>query len=235
MAYGLIFDLDGVIADTESRIAKATAAMFKELYDHEFTEADFEPFIGMGAVRYTQGPAEAAGLEIDLEKALEVRLEKFEALLSDGDPVTFPGVHDLISAAASDGNWKLGLATSSPKDKALATLAAAKVEADVFDALVTGDMIKRPKPNAEIYVSAALVMRMPPTRCVAIEDSYHGITAAKDGCLKCVGVTTTFGADRLGDADILVDSLEEISLERLTELMEANKGERVTWGARVKS
>ena len=75
MPYGLIFDVDGVLADTEALIARATIAMYRELYGLELTPEDLLPYVGTGAVRYTQGPAEERGLEIELEMALRKRYE----------------------------------------------------------------------------------------------------------------------------------------------------------------
>jgi beta-phosphoglucomutase-like phosphatase (HAD superfamily) len=65
MRRGLIFDLDGVIADTERFIALATREMFRELYGVEFDLDEFRPYVGTGAVRYVEGPAEKAGIAID--------------------------------------------------------------------------------------------------------------------------------------------------------------------------
>ena len=234
MAYGLIFDVDGVLADTEGAVAQATAEMFRELYNHEFVVEDFEPFIGSGPVHYVQGAAEKAGLVIDLDHALAVRQEKFKVRLEKGEGKTYPGAKELIAAAAADPNWRLGLATSSVKEKSEMTLRAAGIEPNPFRAWICSNMIKRPKPNAEIYVTAALAMQLPPTRCVAIEDSILGVKAVKNACMKCVAVTNTFSRNKLNEADVIVDSLEEVTIERLTELLESAKGQKITWGARRK-
>lgn len=87
MPYGLIFDVDGVLADTEALIARATIAMYRELYGLELTPEDLLPYVGTGAVRYTQGPAEERGLEIELEMALRKRYENF---ISHGDGKPLP-------------------------------------------------------------------------------------------------------------------------------------------------
>ena len=96
-------------------------------------------------------------------------------------------------------------------------------------------MVKRPKPNAEIYVTAALAMRLPPTRCIAIEDAPNGIKAAKDACMKCIAVTNTFPPDMLKQADRIVSSLEEMDLDYLKGVIEEGKDEQITWGARLTS
>ena len=130
--------------------------------------------------------------------------------------------------------WRVGMATSRPTHKSKLTLAATSIDTDLFDTWIAGDMIKRPKPNAEIYVTAALAMRLPPTKCIAIEDAPNGIRAAKDACLKCIAVTTTFPASRLEGADRIVSSVEDIDLAILEEVILSGKDVPITWGARIK-
>lgn len=233
MAYGLVFDVDGVIADTESLIAQATIEYYRDHHGLELTPEDFHPYVGAGDVRFTSGPAEVHGIDIDLDKAIESCHANFNRLLESGTHIEFHGVKALVEAAAADPDWRIGMATSSPKAKSEATLRATSLDTTQFDTWIAGDMIKRPKPNAEIYVTAALAMRLPPTSCIAIEDAPNGIKSAKDACLKCVAVTNTFPAEQLTGADQVVGSLEEITLADLRQLFEADTGERITWGARV--
>ncbi len=235
MAFGLIFDVDGVIADTERIIAQATIDYYRERHGLELTPADFHPYVGAGDIRFTSGPAEVHGIAIDIEETVKACHENFNRILAASRNIEFPGVKALTDAAAADPEWRLAMATSSIKAKSERTLAATSVNTAGFNTWIAGDMIKRPKPNAEIYVTAALAMRLPPTRCVAIEDAPNGIKSAKDACMKCVAVTNTFPAEKLAQADRIVNSLEEITLSDLAELITGDKDTRVNWGARVKS
>ena len=72
----VIFDMDGVLADTEPLIADATIRMFQDCYGVSLTREDFRPFIGTGAVRYVEGSAEAANIAIDLDEAIRVRIAR---------------------------------------------------------------------------------------------------------------------------------------------------------------
>lgn len=234
MAYGLIFDVDGVVADTESLIAEATIRHYRDTHGIELTPEDFHPYVGAGDIKFTSGPAKERGLEIDIEATVKACHANFYELLSERSDIEYPGVRALIDAAAVDSDWRVALATSSPKKKSEATLGATGIDTSKFDAWIAGDMIKRPKPNAEIYVTAALAMRLPPTSCVAIEDAPNGIKAAKDACMKCVGVTNTFPASALEGADRIVDTLDGVDLDALLELLNEDKDARITWGARIK-
>lgn len=215
---GLIFDVDGVLADTETLIARATMAMFREDYGVELRPEDFVPFIGTGAVRYTQGPAEVRGIEINLESALEHRHQNFKALLDAGECKAFPGALELVSAAAEAG-WALGIATSSPTEKAKATWAAIDLPLERFGALITGDMVTHKKPHPEIYEAACAELHLPPDRCVVVEDAVAGVEAAKTAGAACIAVTTSFTAEQLSQADLVVDTLEDVTPGVLAELL----------------
>ena len=219
MPYGLIFDVDGVLANTEALIARATIAMFRELYGVELKPEDFHPYVGTGAKRYTQGPAEERGIEINLEKALRKRHENFVALLQSGEDISFPGAAELIEAANNHPEWRLAIATSSPSDKASATLAAAAIELAPFDAVITGDMVTHTKPDPEIYRTASSIMGLPPDHCVVIEDATAGVQAAKAAGMQCIAVTNTFSREQLADADQIVDSLTQVDLAMLLALV----------------
>ncbi|MFO7974503.1 MAG: HAD-IA family hydrolase [Candidatus Hydrogenedentota bacterium] len=219
MTYAVIFDVDGVLANTEILIARATIAMFRELYGVELTPEDFRPYIGTGAKRYTQGPAEDHGIKIDLDQALRQRQENFTALLQSGESIAFPGASELIEAVHRHPEWKLAIATSSPGEKASATLAAAAIDLSRFDALITGDMVTNTKPNPEIYLTASKIIDIAPRDCVVIEDAPAGVEAAKSAGMCCIAVTNTFSKEQLSAADQIVDSLRQIDLAMLLALV----------------
>jgi len=212
----VLFDMDGVLADTESLIADATIRMFLDCYDVALTVDDFRPFIGTGAVRYCEGPAEAAGITIDLEEALQVRHDNFVELLENGACKALPGSIELVNAVADHETLRLGLATSSPQAKAEETWKAIQLPSQRFDALVSGDMVTHKKPHPEIYLHAANLLDVDPTTCVVIEDALTGIESAKAAGMQCVAITNSFNREALGGADRIVDSLLEVSAEELS-------------------
>lgn len=213
----VIFDMDGVLADTESLIADATIRMFQDCYGVALTADDFRPFIGTGAVRYVEGPAEAANISIDLDEALRVRHENFVALLAGGACHALPGAIELVNAIADHETLLLGLATSSPQKKAEETWQAIGLPSQRFDALVSGDMVTHKKPHPEIYLHAASLLEVEPAACVVIEDALTGVTAAKAAGMQCIAVTNSFRREALCNADRVVDSLLELSAEELAE------------------
>ena len=98
----VIFDMDGVLADTEPLIADATIRMFRDLYAVELTPDDFKPFIGTGAVRYVEGPAEADdpdSVEAILADAIDLVATARPAAMSSSVKVDRDEMLDLLEAA----------------------------------------------------------------------------------------------------------------------------------------
>ncbi len=221
-SFGLIFDMDGVLADTEALIARASIAMYKELYNVDLTPEDFRPYIGTGAVRYVEGPAEDAGITLrDLDEAIEKRHQNFVALLEAGECKPCPGALELVNAAAdTNGEWKLAIATSSPAKKAATTLECIGAPLDKFDVIVNGDMVTHKKPHPEIYLRAADALSLPPARCIVVEDAISGVQSAKAAGMQCIAVTSSFSREELAQADIIVSSLEDVTVQMLRGMVE---------------
>jgi len=97
-----------------------------------------------------------------------------------------------------------------------------------FRCLIPGDDIERPKPHPEIYLKAAEVLGLDPAGCVAIEDSFVGVEAAKRAGMKCLAIASTFSASDLQTqtrADLIVSSFEELGLESLRKLFREKTNE----------
>lgn len=217
--YGLVFDVDGVLGDTEGLSVTATTRMYEELYGFTVEPHEFTPFIGTGAEKYCIGPAEARGVTIDVAKAVETRHLFFLELLSEDPDISFPGIHALIQAAHDAPDWKLGIATSSPGKKSAQTLKSSRVNTDLFDVWIHGDMITHKKPHPEIYLKAASELGLDPAQCIAVEDAILGVDSAKAAGMKVLAVTNSFSPEQLSHADLIVPSLEGVTLETIRPLL----------------
>ncbi len=216
--HGLVFDVDGVLGDTEGLSVIATTKMFKELYNLDVQPEDYIPFIGTGAELYCIGPGKKYGVDIDVALAVETRHKYFLELLVEDPDISFPGIHPLIEAAHAAHDWKLGIATSSPGKKSAQTLKSARVNVDLFDVWIHGDMITHKKPDPEIYLRAAHDLGLDPAVCVAVEDSIQGVDSARAAGMKVLAVTNSFTAEELHLADRIVPTLEGVTLKSLIEL-----------------
>ncbi len=217
--YGLVFDVDGVLGDTEGLSVKATSRMYETLYGLTVQPEEFTPYIGTGAEVYCIEPARKHGIEIDVAEAVELRHQYFLELLESDPDISFPGIHPLIEATAAAPDWKLGIATSSPGKKSAQTLKSSRVNTDLFDAWIHGDMITHKKPHPEIYETAARELGLSPTDCVAVEDAILGVQSAKTAGMKVIAVTNSFTADELREADVVVPSLESVTLQTALKLL----------------
>ncbi|MHC4637985.1 MAG: HAD family hydrolase [Planctomycetota bacterium] len=221
--YGLIFDVDGVIADTEVPTAEATIKVFEDLFGIKGVKReDFEAGIGRGAEAYIVAAAKVHGLELtdeQLAQAVRMREQNFIRLLEQSALPAFPGVLELMEAALARPDFRLAIATSSSRDMSEVALRGAKVPYDKM-AYVSGSDVKNKKPHPEIFLLAAEQMGIPPTSCVVIEDSPGGVEAAKAAGTNCIAVTNTTTAKNLCEGDLICDSLEQVDTETILKLIE---------------
>ena len=209
---GLVFDIDGVVADTESVNAAVSVEVFRDLCGIKVKAEDFRPFLGTGDTRYMTGVAERYGVEIDPERATALRQEKFLAVLARDGMAPYPGVIDLMTAARDADDVGLAIATSGNKAKQFPVLEAIRADRGWFDVVITGDDVTRKKPDPQIYLLTAERLGLAPGRCVVIEDAPAGVAAAKGAGMACIAVTNTVDARALAGADRIVRTLDEIAL-----------------------
>jgi HAD superfamily hydrolase (TIGR01509 family) len=220
--YGLIFDVDGLIANTEPLNAKVTIRVLADMFGLKGVKPeDFAAGIGRGAEAYTRVGAKAHGLDLTDEQvaAAATLRERYlvEAMHKDGIPA-FPGVLELIDAALQNRDFRLAIATSASGELARAMLEATGVPYRRM-VCVDGEQVKRRKPDPEMFLLAARQMGIPPAQCVVFEDAPSGVQAAKSAGAKCIAVTNSAPAEALVGADRIVDSLERVNLETIRHLL----------------
>jgi len=221
--YGLIFDVDGVIADTEAVNARASIKVFKHLFAIlGVKREDFEAGLGRGAEEYVKAAARVHGLELteeQVEKATQLRQEYFLNVLSEEPLPPFPGVLELMEKAMQSQDFRVAIATSGTLEKSRAVLKSAKIPYQKM-VYITGSDVKNKKPNPELFLLAAERMGVESANCVVIEDAPNGVQAAKAAGAKCIAVTNSTNAANLSEADLVCDSLEQIDLETIVRLIQ---------------
>jgi len=220
--YGLIFDVDGVIADTEAVNANASIKVFADLFGVEGVKReDFEQGLGRGAAEYVKAAARVNGLTLDedqVDRATKLRQEYFLEILSREILPAFPGVLELITESMQSDDFKTAIATSSTYQKSKAVLDSAKIPYPQM-VYVNGSDVKNKKPHPELFLTAADKLGIEPGNCVVIEDAPNGVQAAKSAGAKCLAVTNSTPAEKLAQADRICDSLADISLDDLRKLL----------------
>ena len=223
--YGLIFDVDGVIADTEAVNARASIKVFADLFGVEgVVRKDFEAGLGRGAEEYVKAAARVHGLELteeQVKKATQLRQEYFLKVLSEEPLPVFPGVVELMEKAMQKQDFRVAIATSGTLEKSRAVLEAAKVPYQKM-VYISGSDVNNKKPDPELFLLAAERIGIEPANCVVIEDAPNGEQAAKAAGAKCIAVTNSTPAENLPEADLVCDSLEQIKLDMIRELIDSD-------------
>jgi len=214
----VIFDMDGVLTDSEPLINAAAVAMFREL-GLSVRPEDFVPFVGTGENRYIGGVAEGYGFEIDIPSAKKRTYEIYLDLVPRRLEA-FPGARDLVLECRGAG-LKTAVASSADAVKIEANLCKIGLRPDSWDAVVTGEDVERRKPEPEIFLAAAQRLKLIPRSCAVVEDALNGIRAAKAAGMRCVAVAQTFPVVQLQEADVIRRSIAEVTIADLTDDREA--------------
>jgi beta-phosphoglucomutase len=212
MIKGVLFDMDGVLADSEQFICKATIMMFAGL-GFKVEPDDFKPFVGTGENSYIGGVAEKYGIAVDIEKVKATTYKIYQTIIR-GNLKPLPGAAELVSKCRNLG-LKLALATSADRIKMEANLNEIGIPASSFDVKVTGLDVVNKKPYPDIYKKAAEKLGLKAAECLVVEDAVSGITAARRAGCRCLAVSTSFAAEMLSEADWICDSLENAPDEAL--------------------
>ncbi len=207
-----IFDMDGVLTDSEPLINAAAIAMFKEKGLQARPE-DFLPFVGTGEDRYIGGVAETYHFPLDLPAAKKRTYELYLELVPSRLRA-FPGAGEIVSCCKSAG-LRVAVASSADEVKIRANLTKIGLPFDNWDAVVTGEEVLSKKPAPDIFLAAASKLRLGPETCVVIEDAVNGIQAAKMAGMRCVAVAQTFRPELLSGADVVRPNLRDVSLADL--------------------
>jgi beta-phosphoglucomutase len=211
----VIFDLDGVLVDSYQAHFASWRRMYSELgvdYGEKAFAADFGR-TSRDILRRNMGDVASD------ERILELDARK-EGHFRDIIRELFPamnGAVQLIDSLAADG-FRLAVGSSGPPEN-IALCLEMLGRAGKFGAVVTGADVTRGKPDPQVFLLAAEKLNVPPERCVVVEDAVHGIEAASRAGMKRVGLTGTNTAEQLGDANLVVSSLNELTPAKLRELL----------------
>jgi beta-phosphoglucomutase len=216
----VLFDLDGVIADTMSLHYEAFRQAFAK-YGVQVTPLEIYELEGMPSREVGKALVKRKGAHLTDEqvlKAVEDKREIYRSLAAK-DAKTFPGVHETLKMLKKSG-IKLALVTGSNLKTVTEVLKKIGVEG-AFDSVVSGDDTPRGKPYPDPYLKGMERLGIPPANCVVVENAPLGLASAKAANVGYViGVTTTLPAEYLKGADDIMPSftdLEECLARRLGE------------------
>ena len=206
----VIFDMDGVLTDSEPLICAAAIAMFRE-HGVRAQPEDFLPFMGTGEDRYIGGVAKRHGVTLDLQAAkhrtYEIYLQELPSRLR-----AFPGATAFVRHCR-DAGLRIAVASSADWIKVAANLNAIGLPPEEWDVIVTAQDVQHKKPAPDIFLAAARKLGLPPSACVVIEDAITGIDAAVTAGMRCIAVAQSFPASRLSHADLVKPAIADVTIE----------------------
>jgi HAD superfamily hydrolase (TIGR01509 family) len=219
----IIFDFDGVIANSEPLHLQA----FQQALSEEgiaLTPSDYyNRYLGFDDVGVFSAIASDRGVPMTGRHVTALVARKgaiMEAMIHDGS-VLFAGVREFVRDAAAE--VPIAIASGALKHEIEGIVNAAGL-GDLFVTIVASGDTPESKPSPAPYLLAFEKLRaasgrpLDPRRCVAIEDSRWGIESARGAGLRCVGVTTSYPAHQLGEAELIVPGLHGLTIPMLDRL-----------------
>lgn len=207
---GVLFDMDGVLVDSEEFIARATCMMFAEKGLKAVPE-DFRPFIGTGEDRFIGGVAEKYNFPLNLPEAKKRTYDIYLDIIV-GKLQPLEGVKDFIAKCQKLG-LKLAVASSADMRKVKGNLKEIGLDHGEFQAIVCGEDVEHKKPAPDIFILAANKLGLEAKDCLVIEDAISGVKAAKSAGAKCMAITSSFSKEQLDGADFFAENLVDIGDE----------------------
>ena len=211
----MIFDLDGLLIDSESVWDEARRDYVAEQGGTWRDEATRE-MMGMSSVEWSRYVAERLGVDQPPERISAEVAARVAELYGKRLPL-MPGALDAVRRLAD--RWPLGLASSSNREVIDLVLELARI-AELFGATVSSEEVERGKPAPDVYLEAASRLDVEPGACAAIEDSHNGILSAHAAGMRVIAVPNPHfppGDDALELAARVLRSLDELDVATVDE------------------
>ena len=206
--FSIIFDMDGVLCDSQPAHFEADRRTLTKC-GVEFSPGDVERYAGMPSRdRWTKYKNDY-GIDIPVDDIIEMHKQSVTEVVNRSRLKSSAGSEKFLMLLRENGISYILASSSSRKfiDDLLKQIGLA----DYFENIISGDTVKRGKPNPDIFLKAADILGKSSENCIVIEDSHNGVLAAKAAGMKCVGYQNpTSGKQDLSRADIIVTTFEEL-------------------------
>ncbi|MGN0635527.1 MAG: HAD family hydrolase [Acutalibacteraceae bacterium] len=204
----VIFDMDGVLIDSEDAITRASMEMLQKDYNVPARYEDFKPFTGMGETVFIGSVAEKYG--VPFCEAMRTEAYRIYCETAKERVTVFPWSKTLPQQLCEHG-YKVAVGSAADDIKLQCNLQCIGLDTSLFSAIVSASEVVRKKPDPEIFLKCAEKSGISPKDCLVFEDAVSGVQAAKAGGMRCIAITTSFDADTLykAGADLVVDDLND--------------------------
>ncbi len=216
---GAIFDLDGVLIDS----GPAHRQSWYDLAAREGYKMSDEFFYNTFGMQNAQVLPMLAGKELTpekMDKLSDWKEQRYREIFSETIKLA-QGAERLFNELKTE-DFLLAIGSSTPKENLDFVMDKLKIE-KYFDAIVSSKDVTRGKPSPDIFLTAAKRLSLQPRDCIVIEDSLPGIDAAKTAGMLVIALTTTRDREELTDADIIVNSLDELKVWDFVTILKAQE------------
>ncbi len=220
MIKAVLFDMDGVLSDSEPHHVRA----FRELFRRHgiiLTNKDTSTIFGKLDEDIIRDLCKNKKIKCDVKKWYWEKRKIVVSYLKKSRIPSFPDAIALVKRVAK--HFKIGVGTSSSHEEIDIVLKRLGIKRH-FDVILGREDVRFHKPHPEIYLKLARRLRVKPSECVVIEDSIYGVEAAKRAKMKCIAVLNSFPASKLKKADLVVKSLND---KRVRSLLHRNSITRI--------
>lgn len=222
MLKGVIFDMDGVLVNSEPLHYKAYYMVMEEL-GYEYPYQEYKRFIGSTNEKIIEDIKRKYNIALTYEEFLRKVNKNKKFLLSVNGYERIEGIPALLGSL-SEAGLTLGVASSSPEKTIFSITASFDIQ-KYFKKLISGEHVKDPKPAPDVFLKAMKELGLKPEECIIIEDSTNGIKAAKAAGVTCIGYANPdSGNQDLSEAFYVVEGFEEIDYDFILKVYQRSKG-----------
>jgi len=207
----IVFDLDGVLLDSEEIWDRAREELARERGGRWHNRAQRD-MMGMSSTEWSRYMADVIGLPEPPEEINREVVHRLTELYREELPA-IAGAREAVERLAA--RWPLGLASSSNRELIDLALELLGVE-HLFTATVSSEEVARGKPAPDVYLEAARRLGVDPTTAAAVEDSHNGILSAKAAGMRVIAIPNAHfppDEDAVAAADVVLDSLAKLTVE----------------------
>lgn len=225
MLKAVIFDMDGVIIDSEPQHARAAVEVFKN-HGIETDTSYHEQFIGSSTKKMAETCIKEFSLDMTTDELLaELIKAKKDYVIREGY-IPIPGIKDLIIRLYQSG-IRLAIASSSSTAEIEGVVKSLGIK-KYFDKLISSSNVEHPKPAPDTFLLALSKLGISAEDAVVIEDSDFGVAAAKAAGIACIGyINPNSGKQSLNDANVLVESFEGLSVKFIENTLLRSQGKPI--------
>lgn len=216
MLEAIIFDMDGVLVDSEYTYFQSKSQILKEA-GHEVEDSYHFQFMGTTSEYMWAQMKEKFDLPLSVAEYVQKMTELRQGMIKRDGVQVIPHVQDFVKRL-SEAGLKLAVASSSSLAEIKKNLAEIGL-VDYFSEVVSTEEVTHSKPAPDVYLAAAERIGIKPTNCLGIEDTKNGAGAVHNAGMVCVGFANPeFPKQDLAFADVVVSSFEDLAAESLVKI-----------------